>query len=246
MSRKGRDGRRSLQGPTCEIHPPTHRYVPRDADRRFDRRRHGDAHPARTRPEAGALPALSSGRPRGAHRDIPVSALAQRPRAVYRVYDEQDYVSGAVGLDCLVAHRHSGCGGVAVAVSALLVAGLASAAVIAIQALRVSDAKRVAHVLGAPGEGAARRVPSTAARGAIASLARGVEPTRAMRVAEAPHHLDARFTRSSPPASSSASTARTHTPRPVVSVAAQATSRGATDASDRASAVRRPEFGFER
>ncbi len=95
-SRRRAARRRVIQGPTYESSPPTHRPVPRERRRSV---RHTTARrvpSARKRPEAGALPAPASGRPRARRGRVGLLKLLRRtPRAVYRVYDEASYLAGA-------------------------------------------------------------------------------------------------------------------------------------------------------
>ena len=81
------------------ITPPIHRRVPRDAGGRSDGRPHGDAHPRASGRKPGSSPpwlpaARVVWRPGGDR----MMLLRRRPREVYRVYSEEEYLSGA-GLD---------------------------------------------------------------------------------------------------------------------------------------------------
>jgi hypothetical protein len=244
LSRQGKRGRRSLQGPTCELHPPTHGCVPRDADRRFETTARR-CPSARTRPDGGVLPALPSGRPRERLRRSKMTLLAQRSRAVYRVYDEQEYISGAVGRDGSEQRLQSSWrrGTASAAAVALLAVGLGSVASITLLALRAPGGKLLNAHKGAH-LGVIHGAPIALARKTITS---GRPAPTSDRAHGAKLHRRG-LTRARPAPRSIASRTRArHIARPVAAATLPLQTAGAAaKVSDHSSAVRQAEFGFER
>lgn len=97
-----------------------------------------------------------------------MTLLAQRSRAVYRVYDEQEYISGAVGRDGSEQRLQSSWrrGTASAAAVALLAVGLGSVASITLLALRASGGKLVNAHKAAPA-GVIRSAPIAVARKTI-------------------------------------------------------------------------------